>query len=80
MNMACVLLGLTINEAWWGVTRHAAKALQCDDSIGSIEIGKIADLVLWNCRSLSEVIYHPTFNYCKQVIFSGKTLKNPLIF
>jgi len=72
MNLACVLFGLTIDEAWWGVTKHAAKALQCDDLIGSIEIGKVADLVLWNCRSLSEIIYHPTFNYCDQVIFSGK--------
>ncbi len=71
MNMACVLFGLTIDEVWCGVTRHAAKALQCD-SIGSIEIGKIADLVLWNCPTLSEVIYHPTFNYCNKVIFSGK--------
>jgi imidazolonepropionase len=39
MNMACVKFGLTPEEAWAGVTRHAAQALGRQDSHGQLAAG-----------------------------------------
>jgi imidazolonepropionase len=59
MNMACILFGLTIEEAWRGVTIHAAKALGMDKHIGSIELGKAAHLVVWNTDDWRDIVYQP---------------------
>jgi imidazolonepropionase len=48
MSMACTLFGLTPAEALAGVTRNAARALGVEAERGTIEAGKVADLVLWN--------------------------------
>jgi len=40
-------------EAWKFVTLNPAKLLHLDQSIGSIKIGKDADVVLWNTNPLS---------------------------
>jgi imidazolonepropionase len=55
-NMACVMFGLTIEEAWLGITRHAAQALGKASSIGTLEVGKRCDLAIWNGERLAEVI------------------------
>ena len=55
LNMACTLFRLTPEEAWAGMTLHAAKALGLDETIGSLERGKNADLVVWNAGSPAEV-------------------------
>lgn len=45
--------GLTEEEAFRMVTLNPAKALHVDDRVGSIKIGKDADLVLWSDNPLS---------------------------
>jgi imidazolonepropionase len=57
LNMACTLFGLTPQEAVAGMTRHAAKALGREDSIGTLEAGKVADLAVWNISEPSELAY-----------------------
>ena len=56
MNMACVLFGLTPEEALAGTTVHAARALGLDDR-GVIEPGLRADLCLWNIETPAELCY-----------------------
>ena len=77
MNMGCILFGLTIHEAFRGVTINAAKALKRDHLWGSIEIGKKADLVLWETDQLSDLVYNPTYNFCKTIIKNGQLLQQP---
>ncbi len=48
MNMACVQFGLTPEEALAGVTCHAARALGIEKQVGTIEVGKQADFLVWN--------------------------------
>lgn len=72
MNMACVLFGLTIEEVWRGVTIHAAQALDLGHQLGSIEVGKKADLIVWSTKSLEEIVHNPTMNFCSRVIKAGQ--------
>jgi imidazolonepropionase len=55
MNLACTLFGLTTEEALLGVTRNAARALGLRKALGSIEPGKIADIVIWNAEHPAEL-------------------------
>jgi len=55
MHLACTLFGLTPEEALLGVTRHAARALGLRKERGTIEPGKIADLVIWNAEHPAEL-------------------------
>ena len=57
LNMACTLFRLTPAEALLGVTRHAAQALGLSASIGTVEIGKRADLCLWNAEHPAQLAY-----------------------
>lgn len=45
--------GLTEEEAWKLVTLNPAKLLHLDSRLGSIRVGKDADLVLWNANPLA---------------------------
>ncbi|MGB3799887.1 MAG: amidohydrolase family protein [Lewinella sp.] len=45
--------GVPEEEAWKFVTLNPAKMLHIDDRVGSIRVGKDADLVLWNDHPMS---------------------------
>ena len=45
-TLACVTMGLTVEEALLGITRNAARVLEVAD-IGRIEVGAIADLAIF---------------------------------
>ncbi|MEH6545172.1 MAG: imidazolonepropionase [Sneathiella sp.] len=55
MNMAAILFRLTPEEALAGFTRHAATALGMESEIGTLEIGKRADLAIWDIDHPSEL-------------------------
>jgi imidazolonepropionase len=57
MTLACVQFRLTPEEALAGATRHAAKALGLSDQIGTLEVGKAADLAVWNIARPAELCY-----------------------
>ena len=40
-------------DAWKFVTLNPAKLLHIDDKVGSIKVGKDADIVMWNTNPLS---------------------------
>lgn len=55
MNMASVFFGLTAAETLAGVTRNAARALGLLHDRGTIEVGKRADLAVWDIGDLGEL-------------------------
>jgi imidazolonepropionase len=57
MNMACTLFRMTPAEALLGVTLNAARALGLAQTHGSIELGKVADLCLWDADHPAELSY-----------------------
>ncbi len=72
MNMACTLFRLTPEEAWAGVTRNAAAALGLGQRVGTLEVGKQADLVVWNINSPAELAYGIGHNPCRTVYKHGE--------
>ncbi|MEG1029436.1 MAG: imidazolonepropionase, partial [Brevundimonas sp.] len=57
LNLACVQFRLTPEEAIAGATRHAARALGLQDEAGTIELGKAADLAVWDITRPAELCY-----------------------
>jgi len=45
--------GVSEEDAWKFVTLNPAKLLHIDDQVGSVKVGKSADLVLWNNHPMS---------------------------
>jgi imidazolonepropionase len=57
LNLACVQFRLTPEEALAGATRIAARALGLKNDIGTIEVGKVADLAVWDIERPAELCY-----------------------
>ena len=57
MSMACTLFRMTPVEALAGTTRVAARALGMEDERGTLEVGKAADLALWQIDEPAELSY-----------------------
>lgn len=72
MNMACVQFGLTPEEAWAGVTRHAAQALGRGATHGQLKDGFVADFIVWDAERPVEMVYEPGRNPLYQRVFRGK--------
>ena len=62
MNMSCTLFRMTPEEALCGVTIVAAQALGIGDEVGTIEVGKKAELAVWNVDQPAELAYRAGFN------------------
>jgi len=76
LNMACTLFGLTPQEALSGVTRHAARALGALADIGTLEVGKRADVAFWRIDRPAELCYGLGANPCVNVLQAGE-LRTP---
>ncbi|RQO77488.1 imidazolonepropionase [Aquitalea sp. FJL05] len=72
MNQACVLFGLTPEEAMAGTTRHAAQALGRGHSHGRLAVGCVADLLLWNIDHPAEIVYGLGVNALAERVFRGQ--------
>jgi imidazolonepropionase len=72
MTLACLKLRMTPAEALVASTLHAARAIGLDQRLGSLEIGKQADLVLWQADNVDMVPYHFGVNLVEKVFKAGK--------
>lgn len=74
MNMACVQFGLTPEEAWAGVTRHAARALGRQTTHGQLKAGYVADFAVWDAELPVEILYEPGRNPLCHRVFRGEVI------
>ena len=72
LSMACTLFGLTPEEALAGATRNAARALGLLAEVGTIEVGKRADLAFWRIERPAQLCYGLGANPCAAVMYRGK--------
>jgi len=72
MNLACMKMGMTPAEAIVATTINAAHAINRAGEIGSLEVGKKADVVVMNVPNYMQLQYHYGMNHTDTVIKSGK--------
>ncbi len=78
MNMAATLFHMTVEECLLGVSRNAARALGRLDTVGTIEVGKQADLAIWSVESPAELVYRIGFNPLYLRLWNGHITKGIL--
>ena len=72
ITLAVMNMSISIEEAFLGATINGAKALGLDSEIGSIEIGKKADIILWDISNLFDIPYYVTDHPIRAVIKNGE--------
>jgi imidazolonepropionase len=71
-SLACLLFGLTPEEALVGMTRIGARALGLETEIGTLAVGKRADLAVWAVDHPAELAYWMGAELCREVVRSGR--------
>ena len=71
MNLACWNYGLSPEEVLTAVTLNAAAAVCRSEKLGTLEVGKQADLVIWDAENLEYLFYRFGENLAKTVVKQG---------
>lgn len=72
ISLACIYLGMSVEDALIAATFNSARTLNLENEIGSIEIGKKADLIIWDLEKLIEIPYNVTDVPIMKVMKNGK--------
>jgi imidazolonepropionase len=73
-TIGALKMGLLPNELLWATTLTAAKSIQKENKIGSIEQGKQADLVILDIPNLNYLPYHYGVNHTYMTIKKGRVV------
>lgn len=76
MALACRNHGMTSEQAIRASTLGGAIALKLEDDRGSLEVGKLADIQIWNASTYEDSIYRLGINIVEKVIKRGKIIVN----
>ena len=76
MTMAYLKYRMTPEEILSSVTVNAACAVNRADTLGTIEPGKKADMVIWNAEDMEMLCYRMGSNLAGTVIKNGAIVKN----
>ncbi len=74
MNLGCLNMGMTPEEVLTATTINAAHAIGCADESGSLEIGKKADITIWDVPNYLFLSYQYGMNHVDTVIKAGEQL------
>ena len=72
ISLACIYMGMSVEDALISATFNSAKTLNLEKEIGSIEVGKKADIIIWDLEKLIEIPYNVTDVPIIKVIKDGK--------
>jgi imidazolonepropionase len=76
LSIACAQMRMTPAEAITAATINAAYSLDCGDALGSLEPGKLADLVVFDCSDYRQIPYFFGVNHASIVIKSGNVVQD----
>ncbi len=71
INLGCLKYKLTPEEVLTAVTLNGAAAIDMADKVGSVEVGKQGDLVIWDAPDLDYICYRVGSNLADTVIKRG---------
>jgi len=74
LSLACTQLRMTPAEAITAATINAAYALRREKSIGSLEVGKLADLAVFEVADYREIPYYFGVNHCWMTVKRGRVI------
>ena len=74
MTLACLHMGMTVEEAYQSATYNGAIALGIENKVGSIEIGKKADLIIWKLDTLMDIPYYVSNHPIGKIIKNGNII------
>ena len=74
INLGCLKYRMTPEEVLTAVTLNGAAAIGRADKLGSLEVGKQGDLVIWDAPDLNYICYRMGSNLVRTVIKNGKAL------
>jgi imidazolonepropionase len=77
LSLACSQLRMTPAEAITAATINGAYALQREKRIGSLEVGKQADLAVFEVADYREIPYYFGMNTCWTTMKRGKVIQKP---
>ena len=72
MQLGCLNLKMTPNEVLTAVTINAAHCIDRANEIGSIEVGKKADIAIFDAPNVEYLMYHFGINHIDRVYKEGK--------
>jgi imidazolonepropionase len=75
LSLACMNMGMSIEEALTSATLHGAYALRAEEYCGSIEIGKSADFNMLDTSSYSDLVYHFGVNHIAKTWSRGISIQ-----
>ena len=74
MGLGSRLFGLTPEECLAGVTREAARALGLGDERGTLDIGKRADIAVWDSKHPQDLSYWLGGNPLSDLLIAGRSV------
>jgi imidazolonepropionase len=74
MTMGCTMFRMLPREVIQATTIHAAKSMGREGSIGSLEVGKQADIAIFDIPNYRYLPYHFGVNHVETVIKKGKVV------
>lgn len=75
MTIACTQMQMTPEESITASTLNAAAALDLSTELGSIEVGKKADIIILNIPNYKFLAYHAGENHVEKLIKNGVVLE-----
>jgi len=72
LSLAVINMKMTAEEALTAATLNAAAALCLSSQVGSLEVGKQADLLIASVSSYTDLFYHFGINHIQSVFVKGK--------
>ncbi|HOD17556.1 MAG TPA: imidazolonepropionase [Candidatus Cloacimonadota bacterium] len=78
MALACLQMKMTPAEVLAACTINAAAAIDLEQKVGSVTVGKQADLLIWDIPSYKYLPYHLGSSFPQTVIKSGRIVDFPL--
>lgn len=74
ISLSCLQMGMTPEEAISAATINAACAIKMEERVGSLEIGKQADILIWDASSYNFIPFHIGSPYISHVIKKGRII------